>query len=157
MISLPYKNEDTVQGHNWVSLTYCDFNLDLVITTQRNVGIMRQGFSILTSAESWALTLDYFLRNIKTFNCNACYKRTKDLKCWIKLIQDLRGLIKVFSIAASTESLILILSIFFSFFFGVSIVCKLCFFQTHSVHCPFYWRVGLSLPQNFQRGGCSER
>ena len=117
MISLPYKNEDTVQGHNWVSLTYCDFNLDLVITTQRNVGIMRQGFSILTSAESWALTLDYFLRNIKTFNCNACYKRTKDLKCWIKLIQDLRGLIKVFSIAASTEGLILILSIFFFFFF----------------------------------------
>ena len=30
----------------------------------------------------------------------------KEQKCWIKLIQDLRGLVKVFSILASTESLV---------------------------------------------------
>ena len=40
------------------------------------------------------------------------------------LIQDLRGLFKVFSIVASTESLILLA------FLGISIVCKLYVFHT---------------------------
>ena len=34
-------------------------------------------------------------------------KRIKEQKCWIKLIQDLRGLVKVFSILWSTERLVL--------------------------------------------------
>ena len=34
-------------------------------------------------------------------------KGTKEQKCWIKLIQDLRGLVKVFSILALIESLVL--------------------------------------------------
>ena len=33
-------------------------------------------------------------------------KGINEQKCWIKLIQDLRGLAKVFSILASTESLV---------------------------------------------------
>ena len=33
-------------------------------------------------------------------------KRIKEQKCLTKLIQDLRGLVKVFSIVASTESLV---------------------------------------------------
>ena len=41
-------------------------------------------------------------------------KRIREQKCWIKLIQDHRGLVKVFSILASTESLVLTL-IGFSF------------------------------------------
>ena len=36
-------------------------------------------------------------------------KVTKEQKCWINLFQDLRGLVKVFSILAITESLVLIL------------------------------------------------
>ena len=39
-------------------------------------------------------------------------KKIKVQKCWIKLIQDLRDLVKVFSILASTESLVLILNCF---------------------------------------------
>ena len=42
-------------------------------------------------------------------------KRIREQKCWIKLIQDHRGLVKVFSILASTESLVLTL-IGFRFF-----------------------------------------
>ena len=34
-------------------------------------------------------------------------KRMKEQKCVIKLIQDLRGLVKVFRILAPTESLVL--------------------------------------------------
>ena len=34
-------------------------------------------------------------------------KRIKEQKCRLKLIQDLRGLIKVFNILASSESLVL--------------------------------------------------
>ena len=37
-------------------------------------------------------------------------ERIKEQKCWIKLIQDLRGLVKVFSILASIESLVLTLN-----------------------------------------------
>ena len=36
----------------------------------------------------------------------------KEQKYWIKLIQDLRGLAKVFSIYASTESLVLTFNCF---------------------------------------------
>ena len=50
-------------------------------------------------------------------------KTIKEEKSWIKLIQDLRGLVKGFSILASTESLVMP-------FFGVSMVSKLCIFQT---------------------------
>ena len=39
-------------------------------------------------------------------------KQNKKQKCWIKLIQDFRELAKVFSILASTESLVPILSYF---------------------------------------------
>ena len=39
-------------------------------------------------------------------------KGTKEQKSWIKLIQGLRGLVKVFSILASTESLVLTLNYF---------------------------------------------
>ena len=46
----------------------------------------------------------------------------------MKLIQDLRGLVKVFSILASTESLVL--TLFFLAFFGVSMICELCIFHS---------------------------
>ena len=39
-------------------------------------------------------------------------ERIKERECWIKLIQDLRGLVKVFSILGSTESLVLTLNYF---------------------------------------------
>ena len=37
-------------------------------------------------------------------------KRIKEQKSWIKLIQNLRGLVKVFAILASRESLVLTLN-----------------------------------------------
>ena len=54
------------------------------------------------------------------FNCNPALqnmnefwiKRTKEQECWIKLNQDLRGMVKVFSILASKESLVLTLNCF---------------------------------------------
>ena len=46
-----------------------------------------------------------------TFNCYV-WSVKYAWKCWIKLIQDLRGLVTVFSIFASTESLVLTLNCF---------------------------------------------
>ena len=56
-------------------------------------------------------------------------KGTKGQKSWIKLIQDIRGLVKVFIILASTESLVLTGN-FFVAFSGVSMVCELYIFKT---------------------------
>ena len=56
-------------------------------------------------------------------------KGTKEQKSWIKLIQDIRGLVKVFIILASTESLVLTGNYFLAFS-GVSMVCELCIFKT---------------------------
>ena len=56
-------------------------------------------------------------------------KGIKEEKCWIKLIQDKRKLVKRFNILASTESLVLTLNYFLALF-GASMVCNLCIFQT---------------------------
>ena len=40
-----------------------------------------------------------------------------------------------------TESLVLTLNYCLAFF-NVSIVCKLCFFEAYSVHCPLCWVEG---------------
>ena len=52
------------------------------------------------------------LQNMRRFQI----KGTKVKEFWIKLIQDLRGLVKVFSILALTESLVLTLKCFIAFF-----------------------------------------
>ena len=76
----------------------------------------------------------FFAKHFSTFNCHvwsvkyAWILNKKDQnkkKCWIiRLIQDSRSLVNVFSILVSTESLV--------HFFYLSIVCKLCIFFRHN-------------------------
>ena len=56
-------------------------------------------------------------------------KGTKEQKPWIKLIQVIRGQVKVLIILASTESLV-VTGNYFLAFSGVSMVCDLCIFKT---------------------------
>ena len=120
----------TVKGHNWVSLTYCDFNSYLVTTRLIHEVMLDVCYHEVTQTMQFAETnfwqgLSFhprllFTKNDQTFNCNLwsikytwINERNKSTKCWIKLVQDLRGLVKVFSILALIESSVLTLKGYF--------------------------------------------
>ena len=82
----------------------------------------------LASSESLVLTLNYFLRSIsKLLNvclvCKTCmsFKLMEPKKFKMKSVQNLRWLVKVFSISAWTENLVMTLVLFVSFVWSVNL------------------------------------
>ena len=88
---------------------------DHEITHTSYANLSRQVFSILASTEIYETLLNGWI-NEWILN-----KMIEEQKCWIKLIQDLRGLVKAFSILASTESLVLTLNCFYLFWWFIDL------------------------------------
>ena len=92
-----------------------------------NTVICRDKFLVfLASSESLVLTLNYFLRSIsKLLNvclvCKTCmgFKLMEPKKFKMKSVQNLRWLVKVFSVFAWTENLVMTLVLFVSLVWSV--------------------------------------